>query len=103
MLASSVVDRGFEDGSGQTKIYKIGICRHDIAEKYCIGAKQQSLTHIMLVLHMNFKLKILYIKFKLDYWCVLLRVLIQSGSGPRMGPKHCTSTQCIKYGTNNNR
>jgi hypothetical protein len=33
MLASCVVDRGFEDGSGQTKDYEIGICRHDIAEK----------------------------------------------------------------------
>ena len=33
MLASSVVDRGFKDGSGQTQDYKIGICRHDIADK----------------------------------------------------------------------
>ena len=35
VLASSVVDRGFEPRSGQTKDYKIGIC--------CISAKHAAL------------------------------------------------------------
>ena len=35
MLASSVVDRGFEPRSGQIKVYKTGIC--------CFPAKRQSL------------------------------------------------------------
>jgi hypothetical protein len=35
VLASSVVDRGFEPRSGQTKDYKIGIC--------CFSAKHTSL------------------------------------------------------------
>ena len=35
MLASSVVDHGFEPWSGQTKDYKIGIC--------CIFAKHTAL------------------------------------------------------------
>ena len=35
MLASSVVDRGFEPWSGQTKDYKIGIC--------CFSAKHAAL------------------------------------------------------------
>ena len=35
MLASSVVDRGFEPRSGQTKDYKIGIC--------CFSAKHAAL------------------------------------------------------------
>jgi hypothetical protein len=35
MLASSVVDRGFEPHSGQTKDYKIGIC--------CFSAKHAAL------------------------------------------------------------
>ena len=35
MLASSVVDRGFEPRSGQTKDYKIGIC--------CFSAKYVAL------------------------------------------------------------
>ena len=35
MLASSVVDRGFEPWSGQTKDYKIGIC--------CLSAKHTAL------------------------------------------------------------
>ena len=35
VLSSSVVDRWFELGSGQTKDYKIGIC--------CFSAKQASL------------------------------------------------------------
>ena len=35
MLASSVIDRGFEFRSGQTKDYKIGIC--------CFSAKHAAL------------------------------------------------------------
>ena len=35
VLASSVVDRGFESQSGQTKDYKIGIC--------CFSAKHAAL------------------------------------------------------------
>ena len=37
VLASSVVDRGFEARSGQTKDYKIGIC--------CFSAKHGALTN----------------------------------------------------------
>ena len=33
VLASSAVDRGFEPQSGQTKVYKIGIC--------CFSAKKK--------------------------------------------------------------
>jgi hypothetical protein len=36
MLASSVVDRGFEPQSGQTKDYEIGIC--------CFSAKHATLS-----------------------------------------------------------
>jgi hypothetical protein len=36
VLASSVVDRGFEPRSGQTKDYKIGIC--------CFSAKHAALS-----------------------------------------------------------
>jgi hypothetical protein len=35
VLAQSVVDRGFEPGSGQTKDYEIGIC--------CLSAKDAAL------------------------------------------------------------
>jgi hypothetical protein len=40
VLASSVVDRGFEPGSGQTKDYKIGIC--------CFSANHKEKEHILV-------------------------------------------------------
>jgi hypothetical protein len=41
VLASSVVDRGFEPRSGQTKDYQIGIC--------CFSAKHATLRYFILI------------------------------------------------------
>ena len=52
ILALSVIYRGFEFGSGQTKDYKIGICcfssKHAKSKDWLVrvGIKQQSLTHL---------------------------------------------------------
>jgi hypothetical protein len=43
MLASSVVDRGFEPRSGQTKDYKIGICCFSAKHAALIKEKEQTL------------------------------------------------------------
>jgi hypothetical protein len=42
-LASSVVDRGFEPRSGQTKDYSIGMCSITEKEQSCLARNQKSL------------------------------------------------------------
>jgi hypothetical protein len=41
LLASSVVDRGFESWSGQTKDYKIGICSIKEKEQRLVGSESE--------------------------------------------------------------
>ena len=43
VLASSVIDRGFEPRSGQTKDYKIGICCLSTIKACIIKEKEQRL------------------------------------------------------------
>ena len=43
VLASSVIDRGFEPRSGQTKDYKIGICCLSTIKARIIKEKEQRL------------------------------------------------------------